>query len=238
MEKEKTKNDWIAFFGAIGHSEIDVIESIMLKYEVGQYIIGLEKTEDAHCETGGEHMHFMVQMSDKDYHAFSKRCFKDKYNLRGKALKDKPRQYGKVGKIKDVHRMKLYTCKDGNVKSNLDEETVMSLIEESSHEEWQKEYHSEVEAVMGYLNSVKMQPVKDIYKQYHSGYEMIQAQENYALLCKKVIEYYVKNQKSRKGLTRSSIESLVRKFILYYYKDIDDADRTEWVYASLFCKFL
>lgn len=231
-------DDWIAFFGAIGHLQIDDVESMLLKYDIGQYIIGLEKVSDAHSETDGEHMHFMVQMSDKQYHAFSKRCFKDKYQLRGKALKDKARQYGKVQKIKDVHRMKLYTCKDGKVRSSLDEETVMALIEEASHEEWAKEYHDDMEALMAYLSSAKIEPPKDLHKEYHSGWEYGTAQDSYAILCKKVIEYYVKNQKSRKGLTRSSIESLVRKFILYYYKDIDDKDRTEWIYMSLFCKFI
>jgi len=52
-------------------------------------------------------------MSKTDYHKFSKRVFTDKYKLRGKAIKDNPRQYGMVQGIRDKDKMIAYTIKDG-----------------------------------------------------------------------------------------------------------------------------
>lgn len=118
--------EYIAFFGCIKHLEIDNVEEILKEYEIGAYLIGLEISLDSHEETDGEHMHFVVQMTDQDYHRFSKRVFIDKYKLRGKALKDKPRQYGRVKRIQDLERMCAYTLKDYNIRSNMTEKQLDS----------------------------------------------------------------------------------------------------------------
>jgi len=112
--------EYIAFMAAIAHSEFGYLEEILKEYDIGEYLIAAEVTDTAHTETKGEHFHFVVQMNDKDYHKFSKRVFIDKFKLRGKAIKDKPRQYGRVKKIEDFNRMCAYTIKDGNIRTNMD----------------------------------------------------------------------------------------------------------------------
>jgi len=103
----------------------------LLEYDVGAYIVAKETTVNAHKESSGQHFHFFVQMSDKDYHRYSKRTFKDKFNLRGKALKDKPRQYGRVKKIENPERMAAYTVKDGDIVTNLTEDQLKKFKETS-----------------------------------------------------------------------------------------------------------
>lgn len=81
-----------------------------------------------------EHIHFLVEMDNKDYSAFAKRVFIDKYKLRGRAKKDLPRQYGKVKKIEDIYGAMCYTLKEGKDElrySNLDPKIIKKLLEDS-----------------------------------------------------------------------------------------------------------
>ena len=102
----------------IPHSEVDYLCQELASY---RYLIGMEKSEY-------EHFHFLVEMDDKQYHSFSKKIFKDKYNLRGRAIKGLPRQYGKEKQIKDIEKIARYTCKDQNVRTNLKEEELDDLL--------------------------------------------------------------------------------------------------------------
>ncbi len=136
--------DYIAFFFAVRHTEFDYLMQTMLEYNVGLYIVAKETAQgDAHAETAGEHFHFVVQMSDADYHKFSKRI-KEKYSLNGKAKDGKARQYGKVPKIKNLERMMVYTVKDKNVRSNMSEEELDRLKELSFKKEEKKKLEDEI----------------------------------------------------------------------------------------------
>lgn len=81
-----------------------------------------------------EHIHFLVEMDNKDYSAYAKRVFIDRYKLRGRAVKDKPRQYGKVKKVEDIYGAMCYTIKEGKDDlrySNLDPKIIKKLLEDS-----------------------------------------------------------------------------------------------------------
>lgn len=119
--------EYIAFFAVIPHTDFSYVEQTLKEYEIGEYIIAAETAQSSHNEKGGEHFHFLVQMQSKDYHNFSKRVFKDKYKLRGKATSDLPRQYGKVKEIRDFDRMAAYTIKDGNIRTNMSEEALQKF---------------------------------------------------------------------------------------------------------------
>lgn len=91
-----------------------------------------------------EHIHFLVEMSSKDYSAFAKRLFIAQYKLRGRAGRKGtseeglPRQYGKVKKIEDIYGAMCYTLKEGNEKwryTNLDPKIVKKLLEDSFKKE-------------------------------------------------------------------------------------------------------
>jgi len=149
---------WTAFYAAIKHEHKDEVLKILSEYDIGKYIIGLETAESTHSESSGQHMHFLVQMYPKDYTRFAKRVFIDKYNLRGRALADKPRQYGKVKNIENIQKMMCYTVKDGNLMSNMDEDTIQELIKQSFKKEDRKtEYEKLYEAVTAYVKEV---PIK------------------------------------------------------------------------------
>ena len=45
--------------------------------------------------------------------------FRKRYKLRGKAVQNASRQYGRVKEIKDLDKMLSYTCKDDNVRYNV-----------------------------------------------------------------------------------------------------------------------
>lgn len=116
----------------IPHSEIDFIENDLLEQqEVLTYLIGLETSN-----TVGEHMHFLCCVeSETWYHKWSKRIFKDKYKLKGKAYKidgnGYPRQYGKLKEIKDLEKMGSYTVKDGNIKTNMPQNEIDNFVKKS-----------------------------------------------------------------------------------------------------------
>lgn len=118
---ESNEIGYIAFMCACYHINYNYLEDTLKEYNIGLYLMAAETTSDSHKETNGEHFHFLVQMSDTDYHKYAKRCFKDKLKLRGQARDGNPRQYGKVKKIEDIERMAAYTIKQGNIRTNMTE---------------------------------------------------------------------------------------------------------------------
>ena len=63
-------------------------------------------------------MHFMLRSEDdtaQKYHTMVMSLFRNRYKLRGKAVKGASRQYGRVKKIEDMDKMLSYTTKDENV---------------------------------------------------------------------------------------------------------------------------
>lgn len=109
---------WLCFMAHIKHSDKEYIKEQLKDFK---YLFGMET-----CEY--EHYHFLVEMSDKNYHAFAKRVFKDKYGLRGRAISGAPRQYGKVSQIRDIQKIARYTCKDKNIITNIGEEELDAIL--------------------------------------------------------------------------------------------------------------
>lgn len=135
METTENTIQPLAFFCAIKHENRKYILETLLEYNIGTYIIGYEIAKGAHAESDGEHIHFYVEMSTKDYHKYAKRVFKDKFKLQGQARGGRPRQYGKVKKIESLEHMKIYTVKDGNVDTNLSEKELKDIMEKSHEKE-------------------------------------------------------------------------------------------------------
>jgi hypothetical protein len=231
-----------AFMAAIEHKHLEEVKDILFQYDIGKYIIAKEITKTAHSETNGEHFHFIVEMTDKDYHRFSKRLFIDRFNLRGRASKGKPRQYGKVKQIENIEKMKAYTLKENQYESNLSEEELKLLFEQSYQK---KEEIDEQEELFKYLGEIKLLDIdkengitiKDVYNSYTPEWEHNQY-INYCRLCKGVIKFYIERNKSRRGLTKAAVEGIVRKYIMYIYEDMGNDDKAEWIYNSLFSKYL
>lgn len=218
---------WKGFFAAIRHEFKGDVFDLLNEYKIGGYIIGYEVTEGAHVETDGQHMHFVVQISSHDYHNFSERL-KRKYNLRAKALKDKPRQFGALTKIEKLDKLKAYTIKDGDFKSNLSEKELkelsgMAYRKETIHTQWEK--------LVKHLDCV---PYPDgMCTQTFINAGMGAFNEYTRALRRAVIEFHVVN-KTQKSLTKSSVESAQRKYIMYHAKGLRDEDRVKFIFEEFF----
>lgn len=120
-----------AFMAHIPHADISgVMQQLLQDIKPGsKYLVACEAKPF-------EHMHFLVEMSDVTYSKFAKRIFIDKYKLRGRAVKGLPRQYGKLNKLENIERMKIYMLKGlkdpGNKYIyNIDQSYIDSLYEKS-----------------------------------------------------------------------------------------------------------
>ncbi len=118
---------WIACMAHIKHDQIEYVKNY-IDNRFTEYIIGMETAPKV-----GEHMHFLLLTEDtSQYHKFAQNVFKQKYKLRGKAVKGKCRQYGKLKQIEDIHRMMMYTVKDKNcIIKVTDKKAVEKAMEES-----------------------------------------------------------------------------------------------------------
>lgn len=123
-KKSETPDErvWTAFMAHIAHSEAKDIEADLGRLQT-KYIMGLETDKY-------EHFHFLVLMSKREYTALAKRLFIDKYKLRGRAVKDKPRQYGKEKAIRNLEKYTKYCIKDQNFRSNMSHEEIEMIIKD------------------------------------------------------------------------------------------------------------
>lgn len=186
-----------AFFSAISHVHYDEVKGILLQYDLGKWIIAKEKTIDSHQESNGEHIHFWVEMTQKDYEAFAARVFIKRFKLRGRATKGNPRQYGKVKEIENQERMKAYTVKDGDFETNMSDEEIQKLCDKS----FKKVENIDIfEKVMGNLRKVEFDNIYDGYK---------------GRLQLEILRTHIRED-VRKDLSKLAIDRYIRLFILYH----------------------
>jgi len=194
--------EWLAFFGCIFHEHFDEVKEALLSYPNEGWIISKEISPDAHHETNGEHMHFLVKMSKDDYHKFANRIFKKRFCLRGRAIKDSPRQYGRVKHIENLERMKAYTLKDGHFETNMTEAEIEPL-QQLAHEENQEARFKK--ALMKHLqDNYKDDPYSDNGLSHH------------------ILNFYITHGEGRDP-SRSAVERYSRIFITYFSSLFNDA---------------
>lgn len=212
---------WKAFFAAIEHEHRELVVTMLQEYDIGGYIVSFETAEGVHLETNGQHMHFCVQINDKDYHSFSERL-KRKFKLRGRAVKGSPAQFKCLTKIENLEKMMSYTLKDGVYDSNMSEAQLKVLYEQSYQK---KESRTLWERVIAHLDKVPMYPDKEsLYNKYDQYINDLR---------KAIIEFHI-TEKTMKGLTKSSVESAARKYIMYHSHILhsDKVDLINWEFFS------
>jgi len=213
---------WISFFGAIRHKWFEYCVNILQEYDIGYYIAAAEKETEHHKETDGEHLHFTVQMTERQYQTFAKRIFIDKFKLRGRAKDGCPRQYGKVKAIRDLEKMKAYTVKEGNILTNIPDEELKHLMEIAfKKDDKQGEERNFRDDMMVYIQMKLLKDghdMSDDYKltRYDVGVQII------AYIQEKNADYY--------PLTKSRLEGYVRHFLMFIRKW--DPER---IYRELYC---
>lgn len=189
----------LMFMAHINHEHIDYVEETLKNYDIGLYLIGMEKTDY-------EHLHFIVEMEEKDYHKFSKRVFKDKFNLRGRATQGAPRQYGKIKKIEDIEKAKAYTVKDGNVRTNMKEEDLQKYLDKSFKKVEKQEFLDECadELEKRYIESQT-----NLYgpPEFSDGHTFHLAQL-------RILTITIFKEKGLKTISRSRVENVIYRFVM------------------------
>lgn len=187
-----------AFMAAIPHEHLDFLVDTLQEYSsVSEYLIARETSATAHKETLGQHFHFLVMMNPTDYKNFSERIFRKKFSLRGQAKKGLPRQYGKIREIIDLERMGAYTCKDGDITTNMPDARIKAWAEASFKRDEERTFR---EKVFEYLDK-----------------EPDQENEEYKLapwVQYKVLEYF--REFSEKTPNRNSIVNITTQYMLHH----------------------
>ncbi len=187
--------EWHAFFGAIEHQYFEEVKEVLLSYPNEGYIISKEVSPDAHIETKGEHIHFLVNMKPDDYHKFAIRIFKKRFALRGRATEGAPRQYGKVKHIENLERMKAYTLKDGHFETNLSEDEIPKLQQLAKEEDKESVFKANL---MKYLQANYTPTLYDSTDLY---------------TC--ILEYFIAKGEGRDP-SRAAVQRYCRIFITYF----------------------
>lgn len=199
LNKTNSTKMWKSFFCAVEHKWEKYLMMILREYDIGGYIVGLEKSENTHQETNGEHFHFCVEMTELDYNKYRKRCFIDKFGLRGQAKLGQPRQYGKVKQIENIVRMKAYTIKDGNFRTNLTETEIAGLGEIAFKKgDEETTYREQLLAKVRY-----MVPFHEATKR---------------TVGVAIIKIFQEDETKKYPLSSTRLESYIRHFFMYYQK--------------------
>lgn len=175
-------------------TEFDYLEETLKKYDIGWYIIGHETDPYDHFHVAFE------ELSEKQYTNFNKKVVED-YGLRADCKKGTRKQYGKITKIKDIDRLKSYTVKDGNYRSNLPPDELQVVIENSFRKSKRKEWLEEC------IQYVETLPAIFSYKTHNYPNGHWKHTDIDELIGKELIKYHIE-----KGVrfTFNAIKSMIR----------------------------
>ncbi len=170
---------WQAVMCHLPLDQFEYIEKTLSdqRYDIGEYLI-------AHEEKPYSHYHIAFEGSDSTYHKWSKHLFKDKNQLRGRALKGKPRQYGKIHEINDIEKLLTYSCKDGNVKSNISTDRLAKFIENSFKKDDRRTFNLDM------IQWIDEQFKKKTFKESIRGHNQDGSYYKADIIKKKVFEFY------------------------------------------------
>lgn len=205
------------FMAHIPHSEIDFVEETLKSYDIGGYLIGLEK--DPY-----EHYHFAVEMTDKDYHKFSKRVFKDKFKLRGRASQGQCRQYGKTNEVKDVEKMLSYTAKEKNIRTNLEESKIKEIIGKSFKKVEKLEFLDECarELEDGWMKYIA-EHLDELYDLDRPDLKQL-----------RIIIINIFRKKNIKTISKSKVEGVLYRYFMMEHKYPNYRPSDEYIYQVLY----
>ena len=175
------------------------------------YIVAKEVANDGkHKETQGQHFHIAADMTDKQYDSFRNTILKNKYQLRGKASKGLPRQYGVVKNVRNETRFLSYTCKDKNIIfRNIDLKTIKDYISKSFKKE---EKYDKYDGIMSHL--MAQEPDFCLYKIHELSVEP----KLWLGSIKLEVTKYWMEQNFGKALSRSQLTYYTLSFIQLHWK--------------------
>lgn len=200
------------------HTEL--LETLQ-EYGIGKYLI-------AHEAEPYSHYHFVIEFMEepeRNYHNFCKRIFINKYKLRGRALKDKPRQYGALKKIENIQRMMAYTLKEGNFITNIETNQIEKLIEISKQH---TKYHTFREKLLKHLEEKQLhKPRPSIMFNYETPLPLEDKVK------REVIDYYLTKQETNIKLSKAFIENIYLEYIIKH-KTLEKDEKKEILFHKFF----
>ncbi len=199
---------------ALSHQEIETFENHLRDYidPSASYIIGLETAKDAHQDTSGQHFHICVDMEEKEYDSFRKTILVNKYHLAGQAKLGKPRQYGRIRKLRDYTKILCYTVKDTNIRYRgytLTE--IQDLIDKSYPRPEKTDIAGEILKELEKYDPMQQLEGEDEYTPYFST----------IYLEKKIIEIYL-GKNFDKLITKSFVRYIALRYMTLYYKSSEN----------------
>jgi len=202
---------FMSFMAVIKHDQIEYVQETIQEYDsVTEYLIGMETSADSHQDNSGEHMHFLVKMSDTHYKNFADRVFRKKFNLRGQARKGLPRQYGKIREIQDLEKMAAYTVKDGNIRTNMEDKDIQRWIELSFKKDADKEFR---DMIYEYLDTC---PAPETINDGFNVVANVDHSKPPQFLRISILQYFREN--SNKIPNANTIKSFITGYMLYHNK--------------------
>jgi len=112
----------IAFYFDKPNNEDDVLTELKPYIKDAVFLLAFESDPRPHY-------HCVAEFDRKAYNAFVATVLRTKWNLRGKAPKGQPKQYGRVLGIKKPDKMLAYTLKQGVYETNISEQTLLPFKE-------------------------------------------------------------------------------------------------------------
>lgn len=210
----------------LSHDLVPEFQAQLEKYIVwdARYIIAKEVAKGAHKETNGEHIHVAVDMTKKEYDAFRNTVLVKKYNLRGKAEKDLPRQYGIVKNVRNEMKMLSYTVKSKNIiYRNIDLETIQDYIEKSFEKtDNKKDFQQDL---MYYLRGLSSSYIVDTprtqNKLVNGVMTTTNVQEiNFKGIQSDILRYWVLN--ASKPLSRCQLQFYTNLYLQFHFPQFED----------------
>lgn len=192
---------YIACFFAIAESNFDLLEEQLLTYDVGPYIIAFE-------DDPKDHFHLLFEGTEQIYSCFSKKIV-ERFGLRRKG-KGGLIRYGKVKEIRDIEKMKSYTCKQKNIRTNIPDSELKGILEKSFVKESKKK---SLDMLVEYLDSLQ----EDIFQTQVIDFvvhktKMVKRDIYYdETIKKKIIEYKIDHDQN---ISKSSLQAC----FLYYLR--------------------
>jgi len=206
----------IMCFYAIKHEFYLKFKEIFNKYCQKCFIISKEIAKGKHKETNGEHLQIIMDMDEKTYKNFNEQIKKE-FQLQGQARNGIGRQYGKISKndIKDIEQACIYTCKDGDIDSNIDSQQIKEWYEQS----YQKTKILEIKNLIEYLDSNKRE----------FEYDSMSVIRN---IKRRILKYHLEFK--YRLPTKMVLETLVRCFIqdTEIYNEYQKLEMLELVYFT------
>ncbi len=205
----------IAFMVALSHQEVPVFEQHLRDYidPSASYIIGMEIAKDAHQDTSGHHLHICVDMDELKYDRFRKSILVNKYRLAGQAKLGRPRQYGRIRKLRDVTKILCYTVKDTNiVYRGYTLEAIQELIDKSYPRPERTDIPTEI---LKELEDPKKYCISDW--EDDEGYLLRSPIYNFSVrnLEEKIIQIYIRRKYDRL-LTKSLVRHIALKYMVHH----------------------